>query len=240
MCAPLIDASNSWPLSGMWQRGAGAVVRLRSGRVIRAGRPVDVVMARAAGRAAGLVSQHADLRRLRVGVGPLVAVRAVANVLREADGGEIVDRLAEADDLVRRPGHDAREVRAVVDLVDHHLEVDGVAAVGIGGLRLVAYGRRASRPGARRRVRESGSWQLLQLAAWLILSHLSVTRLPVRPEVVFDVGVVVLARSAGEVARGVDAEGVGLGLVEARRQHRAEGVRRVAGLEVGELVARAQ
>ena len=67
-----------------------------------------------------------------------MARRAPRDVLREHDAGEVVDRLRVADDLVRGPADHARQARAAVDLVNHHLEVDGVAGIRIARLGLVA------------------------------------------------------------------------------------------------------
>jgi hypothetical protein len=67
-----------------------------------------------------------------------MATHAVADVLRENDVREVVDRLLVADDDVVRPGLHARQVLAAMDLVDHDLHVHGQARVGINGLRLVA------------------------------------------------------------------------------------------------------
>ena len=50
----------------------------------------------------------------------------------------VVDRLTEADDLVRGSGLHAGQVGAHVDLVDHHLHVHRVAGVGIHRLLAVA------------------------------------------------------------------------------------------------------
>src|SRR4029077_3481402 len=78
--------------------------------------------------------------RLGGRVRSLMAEGAVGDLVAdgELDGGEVVYRLTEADDLVRRPGFHTRQIGAVVDLVDQDLEVDGVACVGIDGLWLMA------------------------------------------------------------------------------------------------------
>src|SRR5262245_14126252 len=65
-----------------------------------------------------------------------VAAYAIADVLREDDVREVVDRLVVADDDVVGPRLDARQKLAPVDLVDHDLEVDRVAGIGIRRLRL--------------------------------------------------------------------------------------------------------
>jgi hypothetical protein len=67
-----------------------------------------------------------------------VANGAVAYIGREYDSREIVDRLAESDDLIGVAGYHAGETGAPMDLVNEHLHVHGVAGIRIGSLRLVA------------------------------------------------------------------------------------------------------
>src|SRR6185369_4354358 len=101
--------------------GAGAVVFLDAARVILAGGEIEVVMAGAAREARRLGQPDVVLRGLLRRVASFVAEDAVADVLsrREIDAGEVDRGRAEADDLVLAAGLDARQVRAVVDLVDH-------------------------------------------------------------------------------------------------------------------------
>src|SRR5581483_10428137 len=62
-------------------------------------------------------------------------------------------------------------------------------------------------------------------------------RRAVGAEIVLDVRVVVLSDLLGQIARRVEADGGGPGLIETGRQRGAEGVLRVSGLQVGEPAA---
>src|SRR5476649_323992 len=106
-------------------------------RLIRLGRiglrpEKDIVMA---GAACIQVRQVFPVVALRA-KGTVVALGAIANVLRENDFGEV----ATVDD-VRRAGKDARQAGAIMDLVDHHLEIDRygrLAGLGNPRTRVVA------------------------------------------------------------------------------------------------------
>ena len=100
-------------------------------KVILAGREVHVVVAGPAGFHRRL-RDPVDRVRGRL-VAFVMAVAAIADVLREHDV-----RVVRALDDVAAAGLDARQVRAVVNLVHHHLEVDGVTAVGVRGAGVVA------------------------------------------------------------------------------------------------------
>src|SRR5581483_1036460 len=58
--------------------------------------------------------------------------------LRIGDRGEVRNGVLVAEYIVMPARHDARQVRPHVDLVEHHLEVERIAAGRIDGTRVVA------------------------------------------------------------------------------------------------------
>ena len=116
-CAPMIEASNSSSPCGMWHCGALIVVHLRQVHVVQAGGEVDVVVAGAAGRAAGIGQPVVGLRRavLRVVAGLAVARIGDGSGIRRIHHGGPVAVAVEAVDLVRRAGLHAGQRGAVVD-----------------------------------------------------------------------------------------------------------------------------
>ena len=217
---------------GLVAAGARAV-GLRARGVIRAGDEVRRRRGRTGTR---------PRRRVRVpdvglrGLGR-VAAHAVADVLREDDVREVVDRPVVPDDDVRRPGLHARQVRAAVDLVDHHLEVDRVSGVRVDRLRLVA-GHAELDVLPRAAVRGERSRGSCCTPRSSTCPRCRVTVRAVGTKVVLDVVVVVLADDVVGVARRVDREGRRLRAVEALGQHRLELVDRVADRHVGPRATR--
>ena len=232
VCAPCTEASQSWLPTGWWHEAHCAVVGLGAARVILAGREVDVVVTGLAGRPAGYVYQL-----VACVAGAAWHVAQLRMSFGKATSEKSTDGLLEADDLVGRSRLHAREVLALVDLVDHDLEVDRVARVRIGRLGRVAedaeldvlpraavrgervVARVACRlvdhvPGLRHRRRRSGTKSCSTLA------------------------IVVLVLDVGHVAGRVDAEGGRGRDVVAGRNRLAELVRRVAEVDVGEGPAR--
>ena len=122
-CAPGMEASKSSVLAcEVWQFCALLVVGLRQVHVVHAGGEVHIVVAGTAGGGAGVGLPVVGLRG-----GRRVAGGAVADVLREDDGGEVRPGAA-MPDPVRRAGLDAGQARSHVDLVDQDLHVLGESA----------------------------------------------------------------------------------------------------------------
>ena len=116
--------------------------------MIFARREVDVVVARSTGRAARMreppiaLRRRRRVRRFRAGrPGSTLRRRAVfvthlaiAGVRREDHSGEVSHGVVEADNPVRMPRLYAGQGRAHMDLVNQHLEIDGIASIGVHGL----------------------------------------------------------------------------------------------------------
>ena len=73
-----------------------------------------------------------------IGIVAVMAVRTVAYVLWEHDLPIAVHTVAKSIDTVVRSCNHARQFLASMDLVDHLLEIDRVATIGIGRTRIVA------------------------------------------------------------------------------------------------------
>ena len=222
--------------------GARRVVGLGARDVVVAGDPVDVVVAGPA-RGPGRVAVP-DIRLgndLPGWIGRHVARGAVADVLWVGHGREVGSPPA-ADDHVRVAGLHAGKVLAHVNLVDHHLHVDGVAGVGVDRLRVVvaehAHPRVLPAGLAVRRERVVALVAGRKRGRVPLVGH----RLAVGAEVVRDVDRIDLVDldRVGERDRpgAVDPQRVGLGHVVSAREHSAKRVGALADRGVCPLAVR--
>ena len=111
----------------------GVVIGLWAGRMTLSSGKIHVVMTGTAGCSRWLGEPVDVLTSSAV-----VTCLTVIDLLRISSVREIIHALIVPDDDVRRSGLDTREIGAHVNLVNHYLEVDGMARVGIGCLRSVA------------------------------------------------------------------------------------------------------
>ena len=154
----MTEASNSSSPSGMWQVAQRLSDDLWTAAWLLTRGEVHIVVAGTAGRPLGLVNQF--IAWLAV---PSWQVWQLFSLLWERDVGEVVDGLPVSDDYVGLASLDAWEVRTGVNLMNHHLKVDGIAGIGICCLRGVAGDTtgsfRLDPPWS-----ASGSWHLLQVS----------------------------------------------------------------------------
>src|SRR5262249_14026679 len=94
---------------------------------------IDVVMARTT-RGASWLGQPVNA----LAGCPVMTCLTVHNFLRISRVRKIINALIVPNNDVRCSSLNTREVRSRVNLVNHHLKVDGVARVGIRCLRRVA------------------------------------------------------------------------------------------------------
>src|SRR5262245_17282693 len=114
----------------------GIVIGLRPGCVTLSSGKIDVIVARTT-RGASRFGQPVDVLTSSAVVTRVTAV----DLLGISRMRKIVYALIVPDDDVRLSRLDAREVRSRVNLVDHDLQVDGIARVGIrclGGMAGIA------------------------------------------------------------------------------------------------------
>src|SRR5689334_2214889 len=111
----------------------GIVVGLWSACVTLSGREIDIIVTRTTRGSSGL-GQPIDAL-----AGCAVVTRlTIIYLLWISRVRKIVHALVVPNNDVRGSGLNTREIGPRVNLVDHHLEVHGVACVGIRGLRRMA------------------------------------------------------------------------------------------------------
>ncbi len=215
--------------------GAGGIAGFGAGGMIGARGEVYVVVARSAGGARRIGEPGIGLRRAVFGI---VAGLAAADVGGVDHGGEVAHRVLEADNLVRLSALHAGQRAAHVDLVDEDLEIEGIAGVRVGGLRLMAHDAEldiAARTAMRGQAGRSGDADhairqpvtLIAIGGAYDVARLG--RAAGGDEVEGGVGVVGSEVVGGQIARAVNADAVRRGGVEAGGGLGAEGIYVLAG-----------
>ena len=147
---------------------------------------------------------------------------AVPDAGGEADARKIDNGLIETDDLIFAAGLDARQFLAHVNFVDHHGHVDGVARIGISGLRGVADDAEFNFP-ARSAVRAQRIMALVASRGLRDVANIH-HRAAGRHKVEDFIGVLIAELELVQISRRISANGMRRGSIITLRSGRAESV----------------